>query len=863
MPAPDFSIIPPRLAAAPSAGLFLLVIAVFYLPATAADFARDSIPAKWYEPLTPEGLPPLVYPKYFNNLDKARLQADSGRYKLALQTLRTAAGDSQSIALIKSQALRNLGRLDEALAVLSTNQPKIQLARIGILYDLGRGADAIAELKIYLQAHPDSLPAHYELGRISEATGDLETARSAFGWFVDAPQSYLDKWKAQHEKLFDSAADATTVGKALDRWATLNGQYQKDDSLNDTILDFFVKSYDVIDRAYWPAHVAAAEYFLSHDDAESAKKELHSALLANPNDAKSLEIIGRIALLDFNFDTADAAVDAIRKSNPTSIDADLLEIDDLLRQRRPKEAGALARSVLDRRPYQLEAMSLLAASEALQLHDDQTKALLADADRADPHGATAYFEVAEQLAAMRQYPRSAAMYKIAIDRAPWWTAPLNGLGLLYTQSGDEDLARSTLDAAHALDPFNIITTNYLRLLDQLASFGRKESAHFIVCYDAQLDPLIPEYYTDYLESIYPQVTGDFKTEPPQKTIIEVFPTMDAFAVRTTGSPWIATVGASSGRIIAMVAPRKGENTQGAFNWSQVLRHEFTHTVTLAATDNRIPHWMTEGLAVEEEHAPLQWAWVPQLYDAVTKNQLFDLDQLTWAFIRPRRPADRQLAYAESFWVCTYIDQTYGHDAVLQMLAQLKNGVLQQDVFPKILNRTQAQLFAEFTDWAKKQIAGWGYDADTQQKYDELRASGEELIQDHHYGEAINVWQQIVALRPMDELPHQRLAGLYLAPDIHDATAAIEQLKILHRVDIKDDRYPKRISRLYRDAGDFSDAEQFALRAIYIDPYDLDAHQLLAEVADKAADAPAVAREQRVIPILEQWITDERDRAAIH
>ena len=111
-------------------------------------------------------------------------------------------------------------------------------------------------------------------------------------------------------------------------------------------------------------------------------------------------------------------------------------------------------------------------------------------------------------------------------------------------------------------------------------------------------------------------------------------------------------------------------------------------------------------------------------------------------------------------------------------------------------------------------------------------------------------QQIVALRPMDELPHQRLAGLYLTPDIHDATAAIEQLKILHRVDIKDDRYPKRISRLYRDAGDFSDAEQFALRAIYIDPYDLDAHQLLAEVTEKSADEPAVAREQRVIPILQ-------------
>ena len=40
----------------------------------------------------------------------------------------------------------------------------------------------------------------------------------------------------------------------------------------------------------------------------------------------------------------------------------------------------------------------------------------------------------------------------------------NGLGLLYTQSGDEDKARVELEAAHSLDPFNLRTTNYLRLL---------------------------------------------------------------------------------------------------------------------------------------------------------------------------------------------------------------------------------------------------------------------------------------------------------------------------------------------------------------------------------------------------------------
>ena len=38
---------------------------------------------------------------------------------------------------------------------------------------------------------------------------------------------------------------------------------------------------------------------------------------------------------------------------------------------------------------------------------------------------------------------------------------------------------------------------------------------------------------------------------------------------------------------------------------------------------------------------------------------------------------------------------------------------------------------------------------------------------------------------------------------------------------------------------------------------------MAEVSEKSADQTSIAREQRVIPILQQWISDEKDRAAIH
>ncbi len=272
--------------------------------------------------------------------------------------------------------------------------------------------------------------------------------------------------------------------------------------------------------------------------------------------------------------------------------------------------------------------------------------------------------------------------------------------------------------------------------------------------------------------------------------------------------------------------------------------------------------MTEGLAVLEEHSPLQWTWVPMLYRAVTKDELFDMDALTWAFIRPRRPSDRQLAYAESFWVCTYITETYGHDSVLKMLAEFKAGGLQEDVFPKILGRSQQDFFIEFKKWCGKQIANWGYDAQTSQKYADLREQGEELIKAKQYTDALPIWEEIARIRPVDELPHQRLAGLYLSKAINQPEKAIEHLKIMHLVDLKDDRFAKRIARIYRDIGKLPDARHWALQAIYIDPYDLDAHDLLAELCEKDQDLAGLQREQRVIPILKQWMVDMKKASAV-
>jgi len=844
-----------------------LLLLVRFVQASDYPAENDVAPQRWLNAVLPEHLPPLYYPDYAKDraVDRARIESVAGRYRLSLKTLSTAdsKADPRQIAIIAVTDLIALGRNDQAVAVLSApwmaGDQNAQILHANALMNLGRTDEALVLLQQHLKDFPDSLGGHYALGQLYEKIGDVQSATAAYAWFVSGPKNLFDRWETQQEKGFDDAADVVTIGRAVDRWAAMTSAYKDSPQLNDALLNLFVRAYDAIDRSYWPAHVAAAEYWQAHDNAKAAEQELEAAASDNPHDLRALKINARIALQEFNFDACDEVVQLMRDLDPDSIDADLLEARNLLAQRTPENALRPVQRVLAKQPKNLEALGLLAAVNALELHDDQTTAVLKQIDSMAPQDATAYEEVAQQLAAMRQYPRSEAMYKIAVERAPWWTAARNGLGLLYTQSGDEDSARATLEAAHTLDPYNLQTTNYLRLLDDLDKFAKSETQHFVVFYDATADPIIPEYFGDYLETVYTAVTNDFQTQPAVKTFIEVFPTHDAFSVRTTGSPWIGTVGASTGRVIALVSPRKGEMTMGTFNWAQVLRHEFTHTVTLAATDNRIPHWFTEGLAVWEEHSPLRWEWIPMLYQAVNEDQLFTMDNLTWGFIRPRRPIDRQLAYAQSFWICTYIEQTYGHDAILKMLDGFRDGLSQDEVFPRVLGKSLSEFSEEFHNWTRKQVAAWGYDPQTSKKYADLRDRGEELIKSHQYKEAVDVWERIVAIRPVDALPHQRLAGLYLTKEMRNVDKAIEHLSALDAVELKDDRFAKRISRLERDEGEMPRAIAEAKRAVYTDPYDPDAHQLLAELFEKSGDQAGLAREQRVIPVLQKWIEDNSQR----
>ena len=176
----------------------------------------------------------------------------------------------------------------------------------------------------------------------------------------------------------------------------------------------------------------------------------------------------------------------------------------------------------------------------------------------------------------------------------------------------------------------------------------------------------------YLESIYSNMTSRFGYAPPGRNKIEILKNHQWFSGRTVGLPFVPTVGACTGRVVALASPRA---TKMPFNWARVLTHELVHVITLQQTEFNIPHWYTEALAVESEGFPRPQEWNRMLLERVPgRSKLLNLDTINLGFIRPNEPDDRQMAYCQAQLYARYMLKRFGDDALIKMLMAYRRGL---------------------------------------------------------------------------------------------------------------------------------------------------------------------------------------------
>ena len=520
---------------------------------------------------------------------------------------------------------------------------------------------------------------------------------------LGAYDAALDALRGPVLRLFqrgtEDPAQITDGVRAVVVRARIEGRPKRD---YEAMMNMLGRAHQQIDRLYWPAMLAEASLLVHKDNSRDAIAALHDTLSLNPRSAAAWYALGRIALIRFDFASAQLAAERLWLLNPAHPLADLLLAESRLVQDDPIGALDLLGPLVVRYPRMRGALALVAAAEAIRYDDDALETALARYDELSPGSAVAYYKVGRHLSLNRQYDAAADMLNEAIRRQPAWPAPQIELGLMELQSGRDDRALAALENVARLDPFNNRAKNSLLLLRELAGYATVETEHFVIRYKPGIDEVMVELMAEPLERIHTIVAGRFRHEPDRRTIIELTPDHATFAVRITGMPWIHTIAASTGPVIALQVPR-----EGPFDWVRVIQHEYTHTINLSQTRNRIPHWLTEAAAVSMELAPRDYTTCRQLAMAYEAGELFDLDEIKWAFVRPKRPGDRSLAYAQAHWMVEYMDQRFGESALVRLLELYFEGVREREAMTRALGIPRDEFYESFLEWAGEQLELWG------------------------------------------------------------------------------------------------------------------------------------------------------------
>ncbi len=681
------------------------------------------------------------------------------------------------------------------------------------------------------------------------------------------------------------------------------------------MLGLLARARDKVDRLYWPASLAEARILYSKGNLPLAQEAALETLRLNPRAADAWFILGRCAVDGFDFDRAAqlaARLDRLQGTHGWAGASILAAARS--RQNDPEGALALLEPALARFPTTL-SLRLAEVGAVARLYDEaRLEETLRRFDDLRPGSALALLEAGKALAEARQYDEAASTLRRASGRDPWAPEPWVELGLLEVQAARDHLALDALRKGVALDPFSIRAGNTLRLMEELVTYSRVESDHFIIRFKPGLDEVLASEMPAILDEIHARVAGEFEHEPPFKTLIELMPDHRWFSVRIAGLPRIHTMAAATGPAIAMESPREGRGHMvGPYDWPRVIQHEYAHTVTLSRTRNRIPHWFTEAAAVHMERSPRAYDRCLLLARALAEGTLFSLDEISLKFVRPETPTDRAQAYAQGHWMYEYIVQTWGERAPLDLMDLYARGTREPDAFRDILGVTPDAFMLAFEPWAREQVRAWGLlppagtpslrELLTRELPDApdrlealawasaraaaLGARGAEWTRDlptptramvdrwlaefpdhpdvlelavqmdlarrggQATMEAAPLLERYARARPMDPMPHRRLAALYLSrEDPSQKQLAVEHLEFLDAREQHSPVYAIELARRHASVKDWDTAAARAERATRLSPFDADYREFAATMQIARGDLDQARRHLLALAAIE-------------
>jgi tetratricopeptide (TPR) repeat protein len=737
---------------------------------------------------------------------------------------------------------------NEAQSTQSTQSSQIRLMLGEVYATTGRYNEAIAEFEKARNVGEIATRLRADLRRaeILKLTGKEEPAQQIFNSFV----SHYEKNSPE------TAEELTLVARALvhiERYQDAN--------------DIYLEAVDA-DKEYIEAHLGGGELYTTKYNYQDAAEFLKDALGINPNSARAYLALALNRRIEGGDQMNSALVQAL-KINPNYVEAKNFAATIDIEAERYSSATTLLDEALKINPNSLDAHALRAAMFWLQNRqgdfDNEVKATLA----INPRYGMLYEALAHFATQTRRYNESVAFLRKAVELSPRLYSSHLALGIGLLRLGKMDEGRASIELAFKGDPFNIWAKNTLDLLDSMKEYRELKRGDFIIKAAPKESDIVNNYAAELLEEAHRKLAAKYRFTPRGPISVEIFPNHDDFAVRALGLPGLGALGVCFGQVIAQDSP--SARPGGKFNWGSTLWHEYTHVITLQATDHLVPRWFSEGLSVFEEHnARPGWGddWKAGHIKSFAEGKWFKIADLDNGFIRPKRPDDVELAYFEASQVCHFINDSYGFDAILEMLRGYRERKKTAELLKQVLKLSEADFDREFNNYLRGRVdkhikaleQAWKNQKIAQMSKEETLAQAATQPDDfvlnlragifyHADGnneKAITHLKRSIELFPYqtggagEGNAYEALAEIYEKQG--DKSAAAETLEALIKVDENNYGALKKIAQLKIDAGDKARALEALHLSFFINPFEHAAHTMAGNLHLERNEADAAVRE---------------------
>ncbi len=370
-----------------------------------------------------------------------------------------------------------------------------------------------------------------------------------------------------------------------------------------------------------------------------------------------------------------AAIESALKINPRHSPSLLLLADHLIDSEQYDEAEKQLALVLKVNPFQPEALAYRAVIAHLRNKLATEQQLRAEALKFWQTNPEVDHLIGRKLSQKYRFEEGAAAQRRALAFQSDYLPAQRQLAEDLLRLGQIDEGWQLAEAVHKQDEYDVTAYNLTTLRDHIVKFRTLTNADFVVRMSGREADLYGERVLDLLNRAKTSLCAKYGVELSHPILVEIFPEQKDFAVRTFGMPDNpGYLGVCFGSVITANSP--ASQAPNPANWESVLWHEFCHVVTLNATKNRMPRWLSEGISVYEERQANP-AWGEHLNlayrEMILGGELTPLGKLSGAFLAPKTPMHLQFAYYESSMAVEFIVEKFGLDALKKILRDLRAG----------------------------------------------------------------------------------------------------------------------------------------------------------------------------------------------